>query len=74
MSSIHNANEQKFNVLTVSRCKIHGALGDVGASIGSTVSRSLSSEGPRCHTMSLLSLPCLMCSIILAMAISNQRS
>jgi len=74
MPSTHNANEQKFNVLMVSRCRIHGALGDVGASIGSIVFRSLSSEGPRCHTMSLLSLPCLMCTIILAMAVRRQRS
>ena len=74
MSSTHNANEQKFIVLTVSWCSIHGALGDFGASIGRMVSRSLSSEGPSCHTMSLLSLPCLMCTIMLVMAVSHQRS
>ena len=72
MPSTHIANEQKLSVLTVSRYSIHGTLGKLGESIGSAVSRSLSSEELRCHTMSLLSLPCLNRAMRSAVASGRQ--
>ena len=61
MPSLHIANEQKLRVFTVKICRIHGCFDEAiaVASMGRVFSRSPSSSGPRRHTMSLLSLPCL---------------
>lgn len=56
----HEANEQKFMVLTSSMCRTHGCrLSDTDWSRGRAVLSAASSPSLSFHTINRLSLPCL---------------
>ena len=56
----HIAKEQKFSAFTSKLCRSQGCfLCVVASSMGRTLEKVFSSASRSCHTMSLLSRPCL---------------